>query len=333
MRQSLLRSFMPMAVLTAALVVAGPAGAQTASGNVVVYTSNNAEAVQAVVDIARKKLPQVKIGTVTGGSATLLKRIEAEAVAPQADVFWSSSPNTLGAFKQLYAPYESVEGKAVPANLHEPGKLWTACNIHVAVMMVNRNQLGGLPEPKTWKDLLDPRWKGKIIVSDPASASTAYTILWGLGKVLGEDGLKAIVRNVTVSRNSSAVLKSVAQGEYAVGLTFESNAYAYVAGGQKEIKLIYPADGTFVTEESVVLVKGAPNAAAARQLYDLLLTRDMQIELLERAFRRPSRTDIDVSKHADLPNLKDIKVAPIDDQEAQDKRTAFLQAWQAMSAN
>ncbi len=325
-----LRSLVPA---VAALGFAAGAQGQTATGNAVIYTSNNAEAVQTVVDIARKRLPGMKIGTVTGGSATLLKRIEAEGAAPQADIFWSSSPNTLGAFKALYAPYESAEGKAVPANLHEAGKLWTACNIHVAVLMVNRNQLGGLPEPKTWKDLLDPRWKGKIIVSDPASASTAYTILWGLGKVLGEDGLRAIARNLTVSRNSSAVLKSVAQGEYAIGLTFESNAYAYVAGGQKEIKLVYPADGTFVTEESVVLVKGAPNAAAARQLYDLLLSKETQTELLERAFRRPSRTDIDVAKHVELPNLKDIKVAPIDDQEAQDKRVAFLQAWQAMQTN
>jgi iron(III) transport system substrate-binding protein len=315
------------------LVLAGAVHAQQASGNVVIYTSNNAEAVETVVDTARRHLPRVKIGTVTGGSATLLKRIEVEASAPQADVFWSSSPNTLGAFKAHYAAYESPEGKAIPKELHEAGNLWTACNIHVVVMMVNVNQLGGLSEPKTWKDLLDPRWKGKIIVSDPNSASTAYTILWGLGKSLGPDGLKTLAKNVVVSRNSSAVLKSVAQGEYAVGLTFESNAYAYVAGGQKEIKLVYPSDGTFVTEESVVLVKNAPNATAARQLYDLLLAKETQIALLERAFRRPSRTDIDVSKYVELPDLKNIKVFPIDDKEAQDKRADFLAQWQALQAN
>ena len=315
------------------LVFASTVHPQQPSGNVVIYTSNNAEAVQTVTDVARKHLPQIKIGTVTGGSATLLKRIEAEAAAPQADVFWSSSPNTLGAFKAQYAAYESPEGKAVPKELHEAGKLWTACNIHVAVLMVNKNQLGGLPEPKTWKDLLDPRWKGKIIVADPGSSSTAYTVLWGVGKLLGPDGLKTLAKSIVVSRNASAVLKSVAQGEYAVGLTFESNAYAYVAGGQKEIKLVYPADGTFVTEESVVLVKNGPNAAAARKLYDLLLAKDTQIALLESAFRRPSRNDIDVSKYVALPDLKSIKVFAVDDKEAQDKRTEFLAQWQALQGN
>lgn len=315
------------------VAVAGAAQAQAPSGNVVIYTSNNAEAVQAVNDVAKKAMPQVKIGTVTGGSATLLKRIEAEAAATQADLFWSSSPNTLGAFKAQFVPYDSPEARAIPKELIEPNKLWTACNIHVVVMMVNRNQLGGLPEPKVWKDLLDPRWKGKIIIADPSASSTAYTILWGAGKLLGTDGLKTLAKNVVVSRNASAVLKSVAQGEYAIGLTFESNAYAYVAGGQKEIKLVYPADGTFVTEESVVLIRNGPNAATARKLYDLLLSRPMQIALLEAAFRRPSRTDIDVAKFVELPELKSIKVFPVDDKEAQDKRTEFLAQWQAMTSN
>ena len=103
--------------------------------------------------------------------------------------------------------------------------------------------------------------------------------------------------------------------------------------GQKEIKLVYPGDGTFVTEESVVLVKNAPNAAAARRLYDMLLAKETQIALLESAFRRPSRNDIDVSKHVALPDLKSIKVFPVDDKEAQDKRTEFLAQWQAMQTN
>lgn len=317
----------------AALALAGAAHAQQPSGNAVIYTSNNAEAVQTVVDIARKRMPQVKIGTVTGGSATLLKRIEAEAAAPQADIFWSSSPNTLGAFKANYAAYESPEGKAVPPGLHEKDKLWTACNIHVVVMMVNRSQLGGAPEPKVWADLLDPRWKGKIIVADPASSSTAYTVLWGASKLLGAERLKTLAKNLVVSRNASAVLKAVSQGEYAIGLTFESNAYAYVAGGQKEIKLVYPTDGTFVTEESLVLVKNAPNAATARGLYDLLLSKETQTALLEQAFRRPSRTDIDVGKHVELPELKSIKVFPVDEREAQDKRTEFLAHWQMLQTN
>ena len=124
-------------------------------------------------------------------------------------------------------------------------------------------------------------------------------------------------------------MRAVAQGEYAIGLTFESNGYAYVAGGQKEIDLLYPEDGTFTSPESLVLIKNAPAGEAAKKVYDLLLSKEAQIALLEAAFRRPSRTDIDVPKYVKLPNISAIKVAPIDEAEAAKQRTAFLAEWTA----
>ena len=323
----------PCLIGAVALLLAQSVAAQQPAGNVSVYSSNNAEAVQTVIDVAKKRLPQLKLGFVTGGSATLLKRMEVEAAAPKANVFWSSSPNVLGGFKGVYAAYESPESKTIPANYIEPGKLWAACSVHVVAVMVNTKQLGGLPVPQTWADLADPHWKGKIIVADPNTSSTAYTVLWGASKVLDAERFKTLATNVVVSRNAASVLNSVGQGEYAIGLTFEASAYAYVAGGQKEIKMIYPADGTFVTDESVVLVKNAPNPVAARALYDMLLSKEAQTELLERAFRRPSRTDIEVRKHVELPELASIKVFPIDEAESQAKRTDFLARWQQLRPN
>ena len=302
------------------------------AGNVVIYTSNNQQAVQAVTDTASTLLPKIKINAITGGSGQLLRRIEAEVAKAQADIFWSSSPNTLGAFKQLYEPYASPEAASIPAELSDPGKLWTASNIHVVVAMLNTGQLGANPRPKTWTDLLDPRWKGKIIIADPANSSTGYTIIWGIKTLYGAEGLKKLAANITVTSAAATVLRAVAQGEYAVGLTFESNAYAYVAGGQKDIELLYPEDGTFVSPESLVLVKNAPAADAAKKVYDLLLAKETQIALLEAAFRRPSRSDIDVAKYVKLPNLSAIKVKPIDEAEAANQRTAFLAEWTAALA-
>jgi iron(III) transport system substrate-binding protein len=310
---------------------AGPVLAQ-GSGSVVIYTSNNAQAFDAVVEIASKRMPGVKLSAITGGSGQLLRRLEAEAAKPQGDVFWSTSANTLGAFKSLLEPYRSPELAAIPAALHHPQGLWSAANIHVAVAMVNRNQLGAVPLPKTWADLLDPRLKGKMIIADPANSSTALTILWGVEKMLGADGLKRLAGNVKVTSAAATVLRSVGQGEFAVGLTFESNAYAYVAGGQKEITLVYPADGTFTTAEYLALVKGAPAGDLARRACDHLLSKDTQTELLLAAYRRPARSDIDVAKHVQLPPLASIKVFAIDEDEAAAKRADFIKRWQALVA-
>ena len=58
-------------------MAAAPALAQTASGTVVLYTSNNAQSVDAVLGVAKEKQPNLKISTITGGSGQLLRRIEA----------------------------------------------------------------------------------------------------------------------------------------------------------------------------------------------------------------------------------------------------------------
>jgi iron(III) transport system substrate-binding protein len=308
------------------------ASAQNPGGSVVIYTSNSAQAVEAVTDVAGKILPTMKISTVTGGSGQLLRRIEAEAAKPQGDVFWSSSANTLGAFKALYEPYRPTGSDTILESLRDPTGLWTACNIHVAVMMVNKNQLGGLPVPVSWTDLRDRRWKGKVIIADPANSSTAYTILWGLEQLFGRgDAFKEFADNVKVTSSAPTVLRGVAQGEYAVGLTFEANAYTYVAGGQSEIALAYPGDGTFTTAEYLALIKGAPAGAAAKQVCDLLVSREAQVALLESAFRRPSRTDIEVGKYVKLPELSKIKVFQTNEDDAAAQRKDFLTRWRALA--
>jgi iron(III) transport system substrate-binding protein len=319
----------PLPALLAAIALAlmQPAAA---SGKAVLYTTNNDSAVQALLDSGTRLAPDLKIGVVNGSSAALLKRIEAESRAARADVFWSSQPNTLGAFTSLYQPYRSPQAAAIAPAHHHPDQLWSTANIQVVVMMVNRKQLGDLAEPSHWRDLLDPAWKGRIIVGDPATTSTAYTVLWGLRQLLGAEDFQRLAANLVVSRNSSAVLNQVAQGEYAVGLTFEGNAYAYVAGGQEEIRLVYPQEGTFVTEEALVLVKNGPNPEGGRRLYDLLLSRDTQVALLERAYRRPSRGDIQVGAHVGLPELDDIKVFAVDDLAAVAGRDDLLLAWKAL---
>jgi iron(III) transport system substrate-binding protein len=314
-----------------ALAAATRALAQGAN-QAVLYTSNPAQAVETVMDVAAKAMPGVKISTVTGGSGQLLRRMEAEAARPQADVFWTSSPNTLGQFRQLFEPYRPAGLAAIPAALHHPQDLWTAANQHICVLMVNTKQLGGLPEPKTYADILHPRFKGKLIIADPANSSTAYTILWGIERMLGADGLKALAQNVRVTASAPTVFRSVGQGEFPVGLTFESNAYTYVAGGQKEIALVYPEDGTFTTTEFYSLAKGAPNPAAAKRLCDLFASKDLQTALLETAFRRPSRADIEVGRYVQLPEMSKVKVFPTDEDDAATQRTAFLARWAALVA-
>lgn len=307
------------------VVLAGiAAGAQAADP--VIYTTNPVPAVEAAQAVIKEKA-DLTTGIITGGSGVLLRRIEAEKAAPQGDVFWSSSANTMGAFKDVLEPYSSPELEAMPADLRVADDYFQPANLHVVTVMVNTDQLNGSAAPADWKDLADPAWRGRIILPDPANSSTGYTIVWGLSKLLDEATYKALVSNLVVSSSSSAVPKGVAMGEYAVGLTFETNSYSYVDGGQTEINIVYPSSGTFTTPEFSALVKGAPAGEDAKKAIDALLSKEAQIELLKVAFRRPSRTDIKVSDYVKLPELSAIKVFKIDEEEAARSRDAFLSEW------
>ncbi|MBP1871725.1 iron(III) transport system substrate-binding protein [Ensifer adhaerens] len=318
-----------MKLAATTMLLAGFAAAGAAAADPVIYTTNPVPAVEAVQAVIKEKAG-LTTGIITGGSGVLLRRIEAEKAAPQGDVFWSSSANTMGAFKDVLEPYTSPELAAMPADLRVPEDYFQPANVHVVTVMVNTDQLNGSAAPADWKDLADPSWKGRIVLPDPANSSTGYTIVWGLSKLLDEATYKALVANLVVSSSSSAVPKGVAMGEYAVGITFETNSYSYVDGGQTEISIVYPSSGTFTTPEFAALVKGAPAGDNAKKTIDTLLSKEAQIELLKVAFRRPSRTDIQVSDFVKLPELASIKVFKIDEEEAARSRDTFLAEWAAL---
>ncbi|MCL4745876.1 MAG: ABC transporter substrate-binding protein [Burkholderiaceae bacterium] len=315
--------FLTRAAVVLACAAAGFAQAQT----VVLYTSNNPETVETALKAVKAKTPSLNVQQVTGGTGTLMKRIQAEAQNPRGDLFWSGAFGTLGAFQDQLEPYKSPDLAAVPAQFRGPNDLWVGTNLHVMVMMVNERQLKGLPMPKSWSDLMKPEWKGKFAITDPSKSGTAYLLAYGLLKQFGRDGLEKIAANAVITSSSGTTYKGVASGEYAVGLTIEFAAQEYVAGGQKEIKLVYPSEGSYLAPEGMFIIKGAKNADAAKALYNALLSKDVQQALLVRNFRRPTRSDIEVSKLTTLPELKNIKVFPLDQAAAAAEYEQMIALW------
>lgn len=314
--------------VAAATVLA--AGAPVLAAEAVVYTSNNVQTVDVALDVIKKRAAGLTVQKVTSGTGALMKRIEAESANPLGDVVWGAGFDTLAAYKQNFQAYRSPQLQGLDASLAGAGDLWAASNLHVMVVMVNAKQLKGKPAPKTWADLADPAWKGKVVIGDPVSSGSAYGQVYGLYRLLGEDGLKKLAANVVVSKSSAQVYRGVADGEYPVGITMEYAAYSYVAGGQKDIQLVYPADGTFVQPEAVAIIKNPKNGSqAAQQLYDQLLSREVQEAELVENFRRPSRSDIDVAKLTKLPNLKDIKIYPTDPLAGAADYDKVIKLWEA----
>jgi iron(III) transport system substrate-binding protein len=301
------------------------------AGEVVLYSSNSVDAINAVTEEFNKKHPEIKIAPVRGSTGAMMQRIKAEAGAPKADIFWSGGFAVLGLYEEFFAPYKSPEAAGVQAAYKSPKDLWLGTNAHVMVIMVNKRALKGDPVPKTWSDLAHPRWKDRLVVSDPEKTSSSLATLWGISHSVGQEPLKGIARNATIVSTASAVYDGVAKGEFAVGMTMEYAAQEYVSGGQKDIEIVYPAEGTYIAPEGMALVKNSPNPAEARKFYDFLASKQAQEMLVKKFFRRPIRDDVDTTT-VGLPRTTGFKAAAIDHVKAQADQPAFIKTWKEMVA-
>lgn len=311
----------------AAVLAIGPALA----GEVVLYSSNSVDAINAVTEEFNKKYPDIKITPVRGSTGQMMQRIKAEAGAPKADIFWSGGFSSLRLYKDYFAPYQSPEAASILAVYKEPGNLWVGTNAHVMVIMVNKRALKGDPMPKTWSDLANPRWKDRLVVGDPEKTSSSFATLWGIEKSLGRKTVEGIAKNATVMSTASQVYDGVAKGEFAVGMTMEYAAQEYVSGGNKDVEIVYPSEGTFIAPEGMALVKGGPNPADAKKFYDYLSSKQAQEMLVKRFFRRPIREDVDTTT-VGLPRVNTFKVSAIDDVKAAADQPTFIKTWKELVA-
>jgi iron(III) transport system substrate-binding protein len=301
------------------------------AGEVVLYSSNSVEAINMMVDEFNKKYPAIKVSPVRGSTGAMMQRIKAEAANPRADIFWSGGFSTIGLYREYFTPYHSPEAGAVAANFRGPDDLWLGTNAHVMVLMVNKKALKGDAMPRTWAELADAKWKDRLVIGDPEKSSASYATLYGISDKLGPAPLKGIARNGVVVNTASAVYEGVAKGEFAVGMTMEYAAQEYVAGGNKDIEVVYPTEGTYIAPEGMALVKGGPNAAEAKKFYDFLASKQAQEMLVKRFFRRPIREDVDTTA-VGLPRATTFKVQAIDDVKLSAAQPAFIASWKELVA-
>ncbi len=295
------------------------------AGEVVLYSSNQPELIDLVSQGFEKKTG-IKVSAVRLGTGEAMKRIQAERDNPLGDVFWSGDVAVLDNAKKSFMPYRSPEAKGLPASYVDKEALWTASNVHLMILMVNTKLVPEAERPTSWKDLFLPKWKGKVVMASPEKSGSAYAQVYGLYKLYGWDGLKKLMANAKILDSSSLIYKATAEGEYPIGLTMEYAAYRYVAGGSKEVAIVYPQDGTFDAPEAGAIIQNCKHPAEAKQFFDYLLSRDVERDIFEKYYRRPARPDVPTM--AGLPKITDVKLFKgFDPIEANTLEKQLLKEW------
>jgi len=310
------------AVVTICLfLLAGSAPA----AEVVLYSSNPSELLDLVTKGFGAKTG-IKVSVVRLGTGEAMKRIAAEKDKPLCDVFWSGDIAVLENAKANFQPYRSPEAKGLPSGYVDKEARWTASNAHVMIIMTNKSQAKDQDAPKMWKDLFLPKWKGKIVMANPEKSGSAYAQVYGIYKLYGWDGLKKLIENAKILDSSSLIYKGVAAGEYPLGVTMEYAAHRYVAGGDKNVGIVYPADGAFMAPEATGIVNNCPHPTEAKKLLDYLISKPVEDEIFVKFSRRPARPD--AADTEGLPSLKAITLLKsFDPIEANTLEKELLRKW------
>ncbi len=297
-----------LALILLSLVIAGSAWA--AGGKVVVYTAHEESIINALVPMFEKETG-IKVEYVKLGSGDVIKRAKAEAGNPQADVIWSIGGEQLEAETQILAPYTPKDWDKI-ASVYKVGTNWLPYTGIMNVFIVNTKMLKPEQFPKKWTDLQDARFKKLISSARADKSGSSYMQLANVLAIYGDKGwdiYKGIMKNMVISASSGAVPKFVNDGEQAVGITLEDNAFRYFAGGGP-VAIVYPEDGTVAAPDGIALLKGAPNLENAKKFIDWCLSKPVQEYLVDAMARRPVRTDCKDPKG--LPPLTAIKTVPYD---------------------
>src|SRR6188472_3131291 len=314
-----------MLLACAAFLFAGPAAAQ----KVVVYTSNDSNLNRFIFD-AFKKETGIEVEPVEAGSGVVFRRVTSERERPLGDIVWGVSRTLLRANKALLAPYASKNKDAVLAQFRDADDAWIGSNVHLLVILQNTKLIPENEGPKSWADLMDPKWKGKIAFTDPANSGSAYSNLTMLAQLWGNNDaawekVGQLLANTKVLNRSSLVFQGVGSGEFALGMSLEYAGYQWSSNGAP-VKVIYPQDGTIAQMEGVAIIKGGPNTENAKQFVDYVTRKDVREAILRFAFRRPARQDLDLSKlPGAMPQLTDVKLVDYDEDNWVEKRAETAQ--------
>ncbi len=255
-----------------------------------------------------------KVDVHYAGTNVLVNQMLAEKDNPKADVWYGGG----GILPFEAAVERGILGKYIPdfaadwdivengiKMKHEDGN-YVGVEIFVLGFAYNTELVTEEEAPKTWEDLLDPKWEGKIQFPNPAASGTATLMVMDQMMRKGEDEAWAYFEKLVKQANSmpdsgSTPTKSVAMGEAHIAVGFDFMAYEQKAKGES-VDFVVP-DKTPVLVNPVSIIEGGPNEEGGKKLVDFLLSKDAQ-QIMANWYHIPINPEVESKTPLTLENIK-----------------------------
>ena len=272
--------------LLATLAVAGGAAAQDAKlvdaarkeGKVVWYTSLALPTAERLAKAFEAAYPGIKVELNRTGSERILQRVmqELQANIKTVDVIHTSDAGHFVMLKdkKLLARHTPPGVERFPAGFKDRDGYYYGLRATVNAIAYNTRVVSAAEAPKTWKDLLDPKWKGKMVTAHPGYSGVIATHVLALVKLLGWDYFKQLAANqlmlVQSANDPSGV---VASGERPVAVDGGDYTFYQIKKKGNPVEIVYPKEGVPLVISPTAITAFAPHPSAALLFTDFSFGR------------------------------------------------------------
>jgi iron(III) transport system substrate-binding protein len=298
----------PAAALPSAAEWAGVVAAAKKEGKVVVYGSFFGSSTYKAVIKSFETRYGIPVETLDIRASEIYERIRVEVGTNRGIgdvVLQPRSATTLIERGNLLQPHGGLPNLA---NLR-PGVAYTPVQAPIQTQLYGLLVNAAVPDaPKSWSDLLDPKWKGKIILDDPRALGNGFSFFNATYKGLGADFQKRLAaQEPVISREVRNDERRVARGEVAM---YAPESYYFMSEIKGlPLRFVFPTEGSPAADLQVSMIRLAPHPNAARLFMNHLLDPEAQI-IFANAGQLPAIAGIADRVNADVKQLYAVKQLP-----------------------
>src|ERR1700760_1885495 len=251
-------------------------------GQIIHYTSTDLPVAEKLAKAFEAKYPGIAVRVERTGAERVFQRIgqEYSSNIHAVDVVNSSDAAHFIAWKRdgILQPYVPEDvAKFYPDAHKDPDGQFASFRVGLSVIGYNTDQVKAEEAPKSFADLLDPRWSGKIVKAHPGYSGNVMSATFEITRDIGWDYLEKLAKQKIMQVQSSTdPPKKLALGERAVMVDGnEYNALILKEEG-KPVEVVYPTEGTPMAVGPNGIFKNAPNPNAARLFQSYCFTPECQ---------------------------------------------------------
>jgi iron(III) transport system substrate-binding protein len=312
-------------VLLVSLVVPVPVTAQDArveaarkEGRVVWYTSLALTSAEKVAKLFEAKYPGIKVEVHRTGSQRILQRVmqELQANIKNVDVIHTSDAGhyVLLKDKKLLLKYTPAGAERFPAGFKDRDGFYYGLRATVNVIAYNTKAVSAAEAPRSWKDLLAPKWKGKLVTAHPGYSGVIATHVLALSHLHGWEYFKALgQQSVMIVQSAVDPSGVVASGERPVAANSGEYTFYQAKKSGNPVEIVYPREGVPLVVSPTAIAAFAPHPNAARLFTDFTFAKDVQQVLADSEGLYTGHPE--VTYPSDKPKLGDLKLLTVDPEE------------------